>query len=534
MKKITALMALVLIMAMLVACGNTSAETPTSANTPANTPASSATPSIAVVAWGDEFLVEDWDPAISYGSDTRYMMNVYETLMRVRPDGTYENVLCESYEVNEDGTVWTIYLPEGVTFHDGTPFNADAVKFSIDRTVAIGKGGAFIWDPLDHIEVVSDYVVEFHLKRAIDLRELLSSQFGSYIYSPSIGDDHEASSEWFYEGNECGTGPYMIAGYVQGDYILLSKFDNYRLGWEGDHIDSFLLKYTAEAFARRQMIENGDAQISTYLNPSDAEAMLGADNYSIEITEDAKCLYAFFNTFYKPLDNKIVRQAMAYCFPYENVINELMYGKYVTMPTDMSAPASLLGASESMPYNYDLEKAKALLKEAGYEDGFTVNVAFHSIKETTSNMLSLWKTELEKIGITLELAPGSWEVIYNNATSDDVTKRPGIFVTETFADTPSAYSMYNASAKQNGSWNFSGYGTDEIDAKIDEAYSYSWSDPDKYIELMHEAHDLIAEECYVTNLSDMVNIFAVSNNIEGFTVNPSYEKWINFYELSMK
>lgn len=483
---------------------------------------------IAVVAIGDK-LNYDWDPAISYGSDGVIFFNTYETLLRSNPDGTYEKVLAEDYSMSEDGLTWTFKIRDGVKFHDGTKCDANAVKFAIERTIAMQQGGSYIWSQVKEINAIDDLTVQFVLNKPVDMEEIVSCQYAAFIYAPSIGDDINASSKWFYEGKECGTGPYCLESVVQDSYIILSKFDGYWGGWDGQHLEKVVIKIASEATTRRQMIEGGEADIAFNIISSDAEAMAKDENVAINVTSSAKNLQLYFNTEVAPLDNQIVRQAIAYSFPYEDAVNYIKYGKYASLPKDVAAPAVLRGSTESIPYCFDLDKAAVLLQEAGCADGFSLTVTYHNADEETKKVLELWKSELSKINVTLNIEANSWDVVYSRAKDEDPTKRQDLFAVETFADTNSVYSVYSTSCVTDGVWNFSGYGDPEIDKEIEEAYYQTVFDKQKSTEMLQAVGKKIADACFVLNLFDINNITATSKGLEGFYMNPAYESVVFYY-----
>lgn len=483
---------------------------------------------IAIVAMGD-YLVQDWDPAISYGVDPRVFCNVYETLMTSNPDGTYNNVLATDYTSSEDGLTWTFTLRDGVKFQDGTDFNAEAVKYAIDRTIALQNGGSYIWGPVKEIKVIDDKTVEFTLNYPVDLREIVSCQYAAFIYAPSAGDDLDASSKWFYEYNMCGTGPYMLQEYSNGSHLILKKFADYWQGWDGNHIEQIIFKSAEESTTRRQMIEGGEADIAFDITASDAEAMASDQNLTIEVTDTEKNLQCFLNVEAGPLQDQKVRQAIAYSFPYQDVIDYVQYGKYATLPKDVIAPATLIGSTTEIPYTYDLDKAKALLEEAGKADGFELTASYHNIDEDTKKVLELWKSELSKLNVTLNIEANSWEVVYNKAKSANPEERDDLFICKTFADTNTAYGPYSTCVESGAGWNFSGIKNAEYDEKIEAAYQAGAFDQQQFIDGFHEVGAKIAEDCFQMNLYDFSQITAVSKDFHGFTLNPAYQSAVPFY-----
>jgi ABC-type transport system substrate-binding protein len=174
----------------------------------APTEAAPAAPSVLKIA--NTANITTWDPIESFSTEAAYMANVYEQLLSVNPPGSAEQftpLLAESWESNEDGTVWTFNLRSGVTFHDGEPMNADAVVKSLDAARTAG-GASFIWWMVDSIEAVDDLTVQFNLSASAPIDLIASSLYGAWIVSPKALDAAAADENYWANGVEAGTGPY--------------------------------------------------------------------------------------------------------------------------------------------------------------------------------------------------------------------------------------------------------------------------------------------------------------------------------------
>ena len=173
--------------------------------------------------------VTTWDPIKSFSTEALYMANFYESLLRVNPPGAaeaIEPVLAESWEISEDGLTWTFNLREGVTFHDGEPLTADAVKQSID-TAAANAGASFIWFPLESVNVVDDLTVEIVTSYPASVDLIASSLYGAWIVSPKALDAAAADEAYFEAGIEAGTGPYMLESYIPDQEVLMTAYEDY-------------------------------------------------------------------------------------------------------------------------------------------------------------------------------------------------------------------------------------------------------------------------------------------------------------------
>lgn len=478
--------------------------------------------------------VFDWDPAIMFGTDVLTMAQMYETLLKFNPDtNEYEPVLATGYTSSEDGLTWNFTIREGVTFHDGTPLTAEAVKFSIDRTIDMQLGPSYLWDPVDEIVAIGDYEVEFRLKYPADVAMIAAASYGGYIISPKIGNDHKASSEFLAQGNEAGTGPYRLERHVQGEEILLTKYEDYWKGWEGKHFDKILIKTVSETSSRRQMIENGDADIITGVTKEDVEIFKKNPDLVVNTAQIYQNTSAYFNTKKQPLDNKALRKAIAYAFPYEDVVNHILGTDFSSVPTDL-IPKSLWGSNQTSPFYYDLDKAREYLKEAGYSDGgITLNYFYVSGNESRRKIAELFKSELAKIGITLELHSGTWDTIVSRARDSNQANQPDITAYLLWAEWPTPHAWYGASVKSEDLiiFNHSRYSNPEVDEMIQKAFEYTATDREKATELYKEIGQKVTDDCIAIYMHDDNYINVTRNDIKGNTVCTSaYPTIIFFYD----
>lgn len=474
----------------------------------------------------------DWDPAIAYDVENQVFFNAYETLLLFEPDSnSFTPVLATEYSKSEDGLIWTFKLREGVKFHDGTDFNADAVKFSVERTKRINKGAAYIWDPVEKVNVVDDYTVEFVMTESAPLDLIVSCNQAAYILSPTaVGTDDKKSTEWFTQGNMCGTGPYMLQSMVPGNEVLLTKFEDYWGGWEGKHFDKVIYRLVGENSSRRQLMESGEADATNNLLADDLIALQSDPSVQVVISDSFRGLTCFLNTQKPPMDSKLVRQAIAHTFPYQGFVDFVRSGEFAIIGTDPLLPGKLWGSLDQNPYTYDLEKAKALLTEAGYPDGgFAINVTNIAGTDDRKKALELWKSELIKIGVTLDIENMQTDAQNSLARSDDLDERQYMMVIGNWPDLVSPYSYYSAQVKSNGSWSFSYYNNPEIDRAIDEAYIVSGIDRARSEELFKAIGEKVAEECITINLGDDKSVMVLNESFKGFKANPAYESVIFMY-----
>ena len=213
----------------------------------------------------------DLDPHSAYdpGSGVA-LQGPYEGLIRLEPGTTdeYVPVLAESWSANEDQSVWTFRIRDGVTFHDGTPLDAEAARASFARLFALRLApstvlGRFIDDPA-WITAPDARTLVFSLGRPQPLFEAaISSAYGTAIVNVAALKQHEVDGDWGHEwaqthADGIGTGPYRVASFDTEQGVVLERYDAYWRGWEGSHFDRVILRIVVEAETRRALLENGD------------------------------------------------------------------------------------------------------------------------------------------------------------------------------------------------------------------------------------------------------------------------------------
>ncbi|MDD4615409.1 MAG: ABC transporter substrate-binding protein, partial [Caldisericia bacterium] len=409
-RKLALILALIMMVTNFTACGdgnkNTGQEQPNAAD------------EMDVLYYAYNAIpVLTWDPSIEFSNGIIVMNNIYEQLLRFNAaTKEYEKVLATDYSKSEDGLVWTFNLREDVTFHDGTPFNAEAVKFSIERTKEIGQGAAFIWDAVEEIKVVDEFTVEFILSYPSPIDVIASCPYASFMMSPSL---EEQSDDWLEQGNANGTGPYKLQQSTMGDEVILTRNEDYWKGWGDKYFEKVIVQRVSETSSRRQMIETGDADITIELPSEDVEALKTSGNVVVEVVPSFTNLMGFFNTQKEPLNDIRVRQALSYALPYEDVV-EYGMGGYAQQSYG-AVPEGMWGHSKDLfQYNYDLDKAKELLEEAGIKQGeLKLLLTYMTGDEAEKKMAELYKAELSKIGVELEIRAMPWESQWDMAMGTD-------------------------------------------------------------------------------------------------------------------
>jgi len=480
-----------------------------------------------------------WDPSETYSNEVIVFNNLYETLVRYDPfKDEYLPVLATSWTVSDDGLTYTFNLRKGVKFHCGHAMTASDVKYSIERNIKGydgqgPRGASYIWGPVKEINVIDDYTVQFVLSYPSALLNIASAAYCAHIYCGECTEKY--GYDWFYEGHELGTGPYMLEKYDKAmDMVTLTKFEDYWGGWEGKHFDKVVIKSTPEWATARLQLEAGEVDFVDRLPFEDIEALRKTAGIEIVETPAYQNMFGFFNTEKPPLDNKLVRQAISYAVPYDDIVNYVMSG--YARQSKGPVPYGLWGHSEEVfQYKYDLTKAKELLIEAGYTDptacGFSLLYTYNAGDEYERRTGELMKAELAKLGITLELRGMPWEEQWGLATAEDPNTRQDIFVMYWWPDYPDPYTFLGPMfhSEEEIVFNFGYYDNPEYDKLIDDGAAIAGTDREEAIRMFRDAQQILVEDAPVIFFFDQEYIRPKRASLKGYVDNPAYAHVVWWY-----
>lgn len=490
----------------------------------------STTPTVAVYASANQVIVF-WDPSDSYSNEIIVMNNLYETLLRYDPaSDKLIPVLATGYQVSADGLTWTFELRKGVKFHTGNEMTADAVKYSIERTMKRGMGAAFIWSPVKEMKVLDPYKIEFDLSYPAPLDMIAASGYGAHIFDPAPVQQN--GEDWFSQGHEAGTGPYTLESFTGKEEVVLKKFPDYWRGWKGQHFDKVVFQEVSEASTRAQMVQAGQVDFVENLPIEQIDRLRSDPKVAITTTPSFQNLLGFFNTEKPPLDRKLVRQAISYAVPYDQIITEVMKG--TATQGQGPVPKGMWGHDSSLfQYNLDLDKAKELLTQAGYPNGgFKLMLTYASGDETERRVAELFKASLAKLNINLEIRGMPWEPQWDLAKATKPGDRQDIFVMYWWPDYSTPYSWLNAMYHSEESINFNlgYYKNPEYDQLIDEGQKLSGSDRKRAIDLFGQAQKMLVDDAISIYFFDQSYVRAIRADFEGYVDNPSYPHVVFFYD----
>lgn len=486
-------------------------------------------PSLVTYGYTTSDIVTTWDPSDSYSNEIVAMNIFYEKL--VRYDSVRDRIipeLAEEWDVSDDGLEWTFTIRKGVKFHCGEELTAEDVKFSIDRVLERGKGAAYIWDSVNQIDVVDKYTVKFILDYPAPLDLIASAGYSSHIFRKRGEEEYG----WFSEASECGTGPYKLESYTKSE-LVMTKFEDYWRGWDQNHFEKVIIKSVPESSTARQMLEAGELDIVDDLPLEMIEALEKNSKIEIVRTPSFQNLLGFFNTETQPLDNKRLRQALSYAFPYDTVINHIWKGN--ANQSKGPVPKGLWGHNENLfQYTHDIEKAKALLTEAGYPDGgFKLTLTYNSGDEPERKTVELYKAELAKLGIDLEIRGMPWDSQWALAKATNPKDRQDIFVMYWWPEylDPLTYLINLYHSEDEIVFALSYYKNPEVDSLIDEALKTAGVDRERATRLCYDIQEILVDDAVGLFVWDQMYIRAKQASLKGYVDNPAYPHVVFFYDL---
>ncbi|MBW8637565.1 ABC transporter substrate-binding protein [Hoeflea sp. WL0058] len=471
--------------------------------------------------------IKEWDPAVIYSTEVRTLLNVYETLTRFDPAaGKADPLLATSWSVSDDGLTWTFKLREGVTFHDGTPFDAEAAKSSIDRTMKMGKGASYIWSGVTSIEAPDSTTLLMKTEKPMPLDLIASSQYGAFIVSPTAT---EKGPEWFANGNEAGTGPYRLADYSRSQQAVLEKFDDYWGGWTGDHFDRVVVRFVQEVSTQVQMLRGGEGDLMISPPPNLLDTLSQDQELKVDIFDSWLNIPLSINTQKYPTDNLKFREALTYLMDYAAIAESIFPGTGSVPKSCL--PQSIAGSGQFDLPSFDPETARQLLEESGIpEKDWKVNYYAYNGREGIMEIAEMFQALAAQVGVTVDIQNGEWGVMWDKQRTLETSGN--MFAMVWWADwaSPTGWLTTLWRSEDPTLFNFSYYSNADFDKLLDEATGLQGTDPEAAAQKFADAQGKLHEDAVAMCLVDLKQAVVYRADVEGVEYNPAYET-IFAYEL---
>ncbi|RMF77694.1 MAG: ABC transporter substrate-binding protein [Chloroflexi bacterium] len=499
-----------------------------------------------ILLYGGNQDIDNIDPATGENySINAALRSLYDAPFIDRGTQVEPN-LAESWDVNEDATVFTINLRQDAVFHDGSPVNADAVVYTFNRVLEINGPPNFRWVNIadeNTAQAIDEYTVQFTLTEPF--APFLGTLTQLFIVNPAIVEEHRINSEGvddfgqeYLRTHEAGSGPF-----VQGDRWEIGNLyefvavDDYWGGWRGeDHIDGFVWIIQRDGSTQLNSLLAGETHIADTINASDREVILNTEGFTLEEHEGIFHNTIKMNNQGEYTSDPNVRCAIAHAMNYA-ALPEVQDVKVTVLqgPTASTFPGFV--PDLNVP-TYDLDKARECLAASPWPDGgFELDYVYVTDfpREEIPGLLLL--EGLAQLNITLNMVPMLWPDMV--ASCQDPSTGPdliNIYTLPPFAD-PHAhlFNQYNSSQWTSGAGSFqscSFYQNEQVDALLNEAASTG--DPERRNELYAEAQRLIVADQPSLWMYTEDSLTALNDCVKGYVFSPQYPITVLFQDLWME
>jgi len=466
------------------------------------------------------------DPASAYDFHTwEIFLNIYQGLTKYAV-GTTDIVpgLAESYTVSEDGNEYTFKLREGLKFTDGTPFTADAVKWSVDRAIKLeGDPSWLVIDFVESVEVVDEYSVKFILKNPVAYFPALVATTPYYPVNPNIYPEDKiirATSE-LKGGQLVGLGPYKVVSFKRDEEVVLEANPDFY--GEKPKNDRVVIRYFADATTMRLALEKGEVDVVyKTLNPSDITDLEKSEDIVTIKAEGPGIRYLCFICAEEPFKNKVLRQAVAAAVNRPEIIKKAFLGQ--RRPLYSMIPMGMWSHTDKFKEAYgdaNIEKAKELLASQGYNESNPFEFDFwytpSHYGDTEVDMAAVIKAQLEATGVMkVNVKSAEWATYKDNMNN----KVMPLYLLGWYPDYIDPDNYTAAFAGTVGSAGMGIYFSDpEWDAKLIECQTET--DMAKRTALYEELQQMWSEDVMTAPLLQEPLYLFTQKNISGVVASPT-------------
>lgn len=459
-----------------------------------------------------------------------------DTLVAIDRDGKFIPALATEWTTSEDGTTWTFTLREDVTFHDGTPFNAEAAKFNFDRILdpaTQSAQAAAMLGPVQSTEVVDEFTFRVtHEEPYVPFLDSISKGFIP-MWSPTAVQQYGDSF-----GLHCvGSGPFILEEAKPAEHYVLVKNPDYNwapayAGHSGPaYLDRVVVRWIKENTTAIAALNAGEADVVIGF-PPESVADFSGDDYQVVKAEltGSPTLYVM-NTEKAPLDDINVRKALQHAINQEEIVQVLFKGEAIPTKSVMYPASRYYWEGGESVYPFDIEKAGEMLDQAGWtlgsdgireKDGQKLQVTI--VNAFIEDLGTIVQAQLLQAGVDakIELVPGPVQL--ERATSGDFHL---IFQHFAYTDPGVLDMLYNSKNAKPGGWSWTRFKNERLDEVLDQ--SSLTVDDEKRGELLTEAQQIIVENAIVLPLYGRYYHFVMAAKVKDFVVGPRarVDVWLN-------
>lgn len=507
---------------------NQSSETPQETNQNANKETGTSGTKAIVVGLEAEPTSLDAHQISDYNS-SRAAMELYDQLVRFKDESTeLEPSLATKWDVSEDGLEYIFYLRQDVKFHDGTPFNAEAVKFSIDRQIDPNHPfhntgqyayADFTFGSVQSVTVVDPFTVKIKLIEPFAPFLSNMAMHAASIVSPAAVEKYGAD----FTKNPVGTGPFKFVDWKPGVEVVLDKNTDYFRGVP--KIDKIIFKPITEAQTRLAELEAGHLDLIVNVPPDDIIRLQNDPKVQLIEQPSMHVWWTAFNTQRKPFDDVRVRQAFNYAINKEAIIEGILQGTGDLANSPL--PPTVWGHNAKLKnYEYNPEKAKQLLNEAGYGNGLEVT---YWVPESGSGMqqpqvmAAAIQADLAKVGVSIKIQTLEWgtylDKVFVPVEENDMDMHQMSWIGDNGDPDNFLYILLSGKQWPTAGFNDSYYQNAEVDQLLDEARTIT--DKALRTQKYERVQEIVMKEAPWIVLDNEKQIVFAKKGLKNFKLHPT-------------
>lgn len=447
--------------------------------------------------------------------------HVYEELLKWTDDGIGPGLATEWW-FSDDDLQLTMKLKEGVVFHDGSPFNAEVVKYNFDRILdpANALRVRSQYSVIKRVEVADEYTVVFHMDEPFGpILAALAAPNAGIISKQALEDSSKDIAL-----NPVGTGPFVFANWTPLQETRVVAFEDYHKG--RPYLDEIVFRPIPDAQARLAALEAGDVQVASPIPLQDVERIERSARLRVDSAPTMDNLHMPFNTLRPPFDDVRVRQALNYAVDKDAIV-QAFYRGYADPLTDSPVTSAIFGhVATGDYYEYDPARARALLQEAGYANGFAMDVwvpdgRYLEDRRTAEAVAAF----LGAVGVRVNLRTFEWGAYIGELTSmraDPVPPYGAVMFTFAVGTRDADRGLgdiYSCGRWQPDGWNMSFYCDDEVESLLVDARHET--DPSNRLELYGQAQRILMEDAPAIFLVGIHYVAARSAQVHDIIMDPN-------------
>lgn len=449
-------------------------------------------------------------PSLSQGAGTQEILfNIYEGLIKPDSDGNLIPAVASDYTMSEDGLTYTFTLRDGIKFHNGNPVTVADVKYSIDTCAGLNGGEPVIsaFSNIESVETPDEQTIIITLKESSSSFLAILATVEAAIVPADVDD---------LQTNPIGTGPYKFVSRSLQENVILERFEEY---WgEPAHIQDITLKVLADADSIVMNLEGGAVDMVARVSTTQAAEL--SDNF--EVLEGTMNLVqaVYLNNAAAPFDNELVRQALCFATNKQEILDFVSDGKGTPVGSSMFPAFGKYYIEElNDTYTTDIDKAKELLAQAGYADGFSFTMKVPSNYQQHVDTAQVVAEQLKQIGVTANIELIEWETWLNDVYQGRDFEATLVGVDASTLTAGAMLSRFRSDAHNN----FINYNNADYDAAYANALAAeAVSDDEKATEYYKECETILADTAANVYIQDMCELVAIRKGYAGYEFYPLY------------